>query len=107
MRIRERLLPWHRARSSYIDTHRFDTVRRGYATGNGNGMNRGRARLSHRFIHRANFYYCHVYRMLRGRNDSNIWPHPIREKVSLLPLSVIPFRLIIYYKSNFVSACMI
>jgi len=77
----------NRARKSYIDTHRFDTVPCGYATGNGNGMNRGQARLSRHFIHRVNFYYCHVYRMLRGCNF-NIWPHPIyiyiREKVFFL-----------------------
>jgi len=78
----------NRGRLSYIDIHRFDTVWRGYATGNGNGMNRGRERLSQRFIHRANFYYCHVYRMLRGCNDSNIWPHPIREKAFLSSLSI-------------------
>lgn len=76
-------------------------------------MNRRRARLSRRFIHRANFYYCHVYRKLRGRNDFNIWPHPIREKslpLSLsLPLSTsrdLHLRLIIHCRNNSVSACI-
>jgi len=92
----------NRARKSYIDTHRFDTIPCGYATGNGNGMNRGQARLSRHFIHRVNFYYCHVYRMLRGCNF-NIWPHPIyiyiyiQEKVFFLLSFFVINNNILYY----------
>lgn len=95
--------------SSTLVLHRFDTVRRVITRQEAETMNRRRARLSRRFIHRANFYYCHVYRKLRGRNDFNIWPHPIREKSVPLSLSTsrnLHLRLIIRCRNNSVSACI-